>query len=131
VAAALPELTELNRFFWTSGADGRLRIQRCADCAQWVHPPGPACPRCLSKQLAPQEVSGLATVEAVTVNHQAWTPGMEVPYAIARVSLDEDPAVRLTTRIVGTPPEAVAIGQRVKVRFEQREDVFLPFFEPV
>jgi uncharacterized OB-fold protein len=131
MAAALPELTDLNRFFWTSGADGRLRIQRCADCALWVHPPGPVCPRCLGKQLAPQDVSGLATVEAVTVNHQAWTPGMEVPYAIARVSLVEDPAVRLTTRIVGMAPEAVAIGQRVKVLFERREDVFLPFFEPV
>jgi uncharacterized OB-fold protein len=131
MAAALPELTDLNRFFWTSGADGRLRIQRCGDCALWLHPPGPVCPRCLSRQLAPQEVSGLATVEAVTVNHQTWTPGMEVPYVIARVSLLEDPAVRLTTRIVGTAPEAVAIGQPVKVLFERREDVFLPFFEPV
>jgi uncharacterized protein len=131
MAAALPELTDLNRIFWTSGADGRLRIQRCGDCALWVHPPGPVCPRCLGKQLAPQEVSGLATVEAVTVNHQEWTPGMEVPYAIARVSLAEDPAIRLTTRIVGMAPETVTIGQHVKVLFERREDVFLPFFESV
>jgi hypothetical protein len=39
--------------------------------------------------------------------------------------------VYLTTLIVGTPPEAVAIGQRVKVRFEAREEIFLPFFEPL
>lgn len=129
--SALPELTELNRFFWTGGADGRLRILRCGGCGMWLHPPAPICPQCLGRDVAPQVVSGLATVEAVTVNHQPWTPGIEVPYAVARVSLDEDPAVRLTTRIVGAAPEAVAIGQRVKVRFEPREDLFLPFFEPV
>ncbi len=130
MSAALPELTDLNHFFWTGGADGQLRILRCEGCSLWLHPPGPICPRCLGKQLSPQVVSGLATVEAVTVNHQAWIPGLEVPYAIARVSLVEDPSVRLTTRIVGIAPEAVTIGQRVKVRFEPREDLFLPFFEP-
>ena len=127
----LPELTDLNRFFWTSGADGRLRVQRCADCGFWLHPPGVLCPRCLSKAVAPQEVSGLATVEAVTVNHQPWAPGMKVPYCIAIVSLDEDPSVRLTTNVVGIEPAAVQIGQRVKVRFEAQEDVFLTMFEPV
>ncbi|MDB5883994.1 MAG: hypothetical protein JWR74_165 [Polaromonas sp.] len=131
MASALPELTDLNRFFWTSGADGRLRIQRCNGCGFWLHPPGSICPNCLSHDLAPQVVSGLATVQAVTVNHQPWLPGVEVPYAIARVSLDEDPAVYLTTLVVGTPPETVTIGQRVKVRFEPREEMFLPFFEPL
>ena len=130
MAAALPEVTDLNRFFWTSGADGRLRVLRCGGCGLWLHPPGPMCPRCLGRDLAPQVVSGVATVEAVTVNHQAWTPDLEVPYAIARVSLAEDPAIRLTTRIVGVAADAVVIGQRVKVRFEQRDDVHLPFFEP-
>lgn len=127
---ALAELTDLNRFFWTSGADGRLRILRCGHCGAWLHPPGPVCPKCLSRDLSPQVVTGLATVEAVTVNHQAWTAEMTPPFAIARVSLDEDPAIRLTTRIVGIAPEKVTIGQRVKVRFEPREEQFLPFFEP-
>lgn len=131
MAASLPAIDEYNRFFWTSGADGRLRLLRCGDCRRWVHPPGPVCPRCQSRALAPQVLSGLATVEAVTVNHQAWTPDMVVPYAIARVSLDEDAAVRLTTRIVGRLADEVAIGQRVKVLFVEAEDVFLPCFEPL
>jgi len=131
MAASLPAIDEFNRYFWTSGADGRLRLLRCGDCSAWLHPPGPVCPRCQSQNLAPQVLSGHATVEAVTVNHQAWTPDMQVPYAIARVTLDEDPGVRLTTRIVGVPAEAVAIGLRVKVRFVLAEDLFLPFFEPL
>src|SRR3974377_1155850 len=57
----LPRLDELNRFFWTSGGDGRLRFQRCGACAKLVHPPGPRCPYCLEPgTLAPSEVSGRA-----------------------------------------------------------------------
>lgn len=131
MAASLPALDEFNRFFWTGGADGRLRLLRCTDCQAWLHPPGPVCPQCQGRQLAAQALSGLATVEAVTVNHQAWTPDLEVPYAIARVTPDGAPGVRLTTRIVGAPADQVAIGQRVKVCFVARDDVFLPCFEPV
>ena len=46
------------------------------------------------------------------------------------MALAEDPAVRLTTNIVGCDPDEVHIGQEVTVRFEQQEDVWLPLFEP-
>ena len=45
----LPQLTPANEWFWTSGADGRLRIQRCDDCGRLVHPPVPMCPACRSR----------------------------------------------------------------------------------
>lgn len=127
----LPRLDALNRFFWTGGADGILRFQRCGGCGYWLHPPGPVCPRCGSAELTPQPVSGLGTVAAVTVNHQPWMPGMTVPYNVAIVELDEQAGLRLTTNIVGIPPEQVRIGQRVRVVFEAVEDVYLPLFEPV
>jgi hypothetical protein len=44
--------------------------------------------------------------------------------------IEEAPYVRLTTNIVGCPPELVEIGQPVQVRFEQVDDVWLPLFEP-
>jgi hypothetical protein len=47
----LPELTPWNEWFWTSGADGRLRIQGCTDCATLVHPPVPICPVCRQPRL--------------------------------------------------------------------------------
>lgn len=130
MAIPLPAITPFNAFFWTSGADGRLRIQHCTGCASWIHPPSAICPHCLGRSLEPKVVSGLATVEAVTVNHQAWTPDLPVPYAIVRVSLDEDPSIRLTSRMVNCAPESVAIGQRVQVCFEHIEDVYLPYFQP-
>ena len=126
----LPLRTPATEWFWTSGADGRLRIQRCADCATYVHPPVPVCPACRSAAWEPTVVSGRATVIGCTVNHHRWLPGFDPPYAIANVALAEDPAVRLTTNVVGCPPEEVHVGQEVTVRFEQHDDVWLPLFEP-
>ncbi len=75
-------------------------------------------------------MSGRATVVGFTVNQHPWLPGFDPPYVVANVALAEDPTVRLTTNIVGCEPDAVAIGQVVRVRFEQHEDVWLPLFEP-
>ena len=126
----LPELTPMNEWFWTSGADGHLRIQGCADCGTLVHPPTPICPACGSRSWAPRVVSGQGTVVGFTVNHHQWLPSFEPPYAIAIVALAEDPAVRLTTNVGGCDPEDVHIGQEVMVRFARHEDVWLPLFEP-
>jgi acetyl-CoA acetyltransferase/uncharacterized OB-fold protein len=126
----LPELTPWNEWFWTSGADGRLRIQGCSECGSLVHPPVPICPVCASRSSEPTLVSGLATVVGYTVNQHQWHPDLPPPYVIAVVALAEDPSVRLTTNIVGCDPYDVEIGLEVTVRFEQEEDVWLPLFEP-
>jgi uncharacterized OB-fold protein len=80
--------------------------------------------------LVPEAVSGKGSVVTFTLNHQPWVPAPDHPYAIAIVSLDEDPGLRLMTNIVGCPAEEVAIGMRVQVVFEENEDVFVPLFEP-
>ena len=81
----LPELTPASEWFWTSGADGVLRIQGCTGCRTLVHPPQPVCPACRSSSWAPTPVSGDATVVAFTVNAHPWLPGFDLdpPYVIA------------------------------------------------
>jgi acetyl-CoA acetyltransferase/uncharacterized OB-fold protein len=130
VRRPLPQLTPWNEWFWTSGADGTLRIQRCSDCATYVHPPAPICPSCRSTAWKAEPVSGRATVIGFTINHQQWHPAFEPPYAIANVALAEDPTVRLTTALVDCDLDDVHVGQEVEVRFEQEEDVWLPLFSP-
>jgi uncharacterized protein len=125
----LPRLTDDVAFFWTSGADGVLSFLRCNTCGYLIHPPGPVCPRCLSRDLALQSVSGRGTVETFTVNYQQWIPGSE-PYVIAWVSIEEQPDVRLTTNLVGIEPEDVRVGLPVRVVFEQNDDVWIPLFTP-
>ena len=127
----LPRLDAENRPFWTAGAAGELRIMRCRDCQAFIHPPRPVCRSCLSENVSPEVVAGTGVVDTFTVNHQKWHPAAEVPYVIARVALDGVPGVYLTTNIVGCPVDEVDIGDRVRVRFEQQDDVYLPLFEKV
>lgn len=125
---ALPRLDSLNRDFWTGGQQGELRIMCCSDCGTFFHPPRPVCRHCLSDNVAAKAVSGTGVVDTFTINHQKWHPKMEVPFVIARVALDDAPGVYLTTNIVGCEVNEVDIGDRVKVTFEQQDDIFLPLF---
>ena len=126
----LPHLDDHNRFFWTSGEDGFLRILRCNACHFYNHPPGPVCRNCLSRDQSPQVVSGRGRVETFSVNYQQWIPGSD-PYVIAWVSLEEQPSVRLSTNLVGVEAGDVHIGMEVAVEFEEIEDVYIPLFHPV
>jgi uncharacterized OB-fold protein len=130
----LPKLTDLNRDFWTAGARGELRFWRCQDCGYYIHPPLPMCPRCRSKHMKTEAVSGDATVATFSINHQPWMPGPELPYTVAIVEIVEQPSVRLTTNIVNIAPDDVRIDLPVHVTFEHHEDpegdIYIPLFEP-
>ncbi|WP_062908685.1 thiolase C-terminal domain-containing protein [Mycobacterium avium] len=126
----LPLVTEENEFFWTSGADGKLRLQECRSCASLIHPPAPVCRYCRSRDIGVRAVSGKATLAGFTVNHRFSLPGMPAPYVIAQVAIAEDPRVRLTTNIVECDPDRLELGQAVEVVFEQADDVWFPLFRP-
>jgi hypothetical protein len=125
-----PALDDDNRFFWSSGEDGRLRFLRCQACGYWLHPPGPRCPECGGRELAPEAVSGRGEVWSYTVNHQPWDGGTD-PYAIVLVALPEQDGLRLTSNLVNCPPDDVHIGMPVQVTFERHDAVWFPLFEPV
>jgi uncharacterized OB-fold protein len=130
----LPKLSARNRSFWQGGERGELVFWCCQVCEYYIHPYQPICPMCHSKNLAPQVVSGQATVATYSVNHQAWMPGPELPYIVAIVEIVEQPSVRLTTNLVNIAPDAVEIGMPVRVTFEHHPDpegdVWIPLFEP-
>jgi uncharacterized protein len=125
----LPALDPDTEFYWRAGADGQLRIARCTGCRRYIHPPLPRCGAC-GGQTAPESVSGRGRVASFTVNHQAWLPGLAVPYVFAAVELAEQAELYVLTNIVGCPPETVESGMSVQVCFEAQGDVFLPMFRP-
>lgn len=127
----LPAVTPENEFFWTAGADGVLRLQKCVDCAALIHPPQPVCRYCRSTNMGVRDVSGRATLAGFTVNHRFSLPGLPAPYVVAQVAINEDPRVRLTTNIIDCDPDQLDLGQQVEVAFEHIEDVWLPLFRPV
>ena len=129
VARPRPRLDSVNRPFWTGGAEGKLNIVKCGDCGQYTHPPKLLCRHCQSENVAPHAVAGTGAVETYTINHQAWLPGLPVPYVIARVRLDGVPAVYLTTNIINCPIEAVDFDDPVRVVFEEQDGIWFPLFE--
>ncbi len=126
----LPEINEDTRAFWQGGEHGSLNISYCPDCAKWFHPPSPICPECLSTNVAPAPTSGRATVAAFTVNYQLWMPELPIPYVVAIVEIEEQPDVRLMTRLVECEIDAAYVGMPVEVVFDHIEDVWLPLFRP-
>lgn len=133
-----PSPTPESEAFWTAGRHGELLISRCRACGHFFHPPGPACWRCRSADVAPEAVSGLARVAAYTVNHQRWIPGFEPPYIVAMVELVEEPDVRLVSNIVDISTEDMHLGLEVEVFFEdwtatgdKETRVWIPVFRPV
>ena len=126
----LPQLTEANRFYWTSGADGRLRFQECGSCAALIHPPQPVCRYCRGHGSSVRAVSGFATLIGFTVNHRFSLPGLPAPYVVAQVAIEEDTRVRLTTNAVECDPEQLELGMRMEVVFQQDGEVWLPLFRP-
>ena len=125
-----PAVTDLNRPYWTGGADGKLLIQRCSGCGRWVHPPVGGCPGCGGADLRAEPVSGRGTVFTFTVNRHPFNPAVPVPYVIALVELEEQADLRVTTNIVNCPVDDVRVGMPVQVRFEQKGDLYIPLFEP-
>ncbi len=123
-----PKLDAENRAFWTGGSEGKLNIMRCGDCGQYTHPPKLLCRHCQSENVAPQAVAGTGVIDTYTINYQAWMPGLEVPFVIARVKLDGVPGVYLTSNIVGCPVDEVEFDDRVRVTFEEQDGIWYPLF---
>lgn len=125
-----PELTPENTPFWTGGARGELMITHCDACDHAIHPAQVVCPKCLSST-SPRAAIGTGTIVARTINRQQWSADMAVPFALAVVELDDEPGVRITARVVDVDVEAVRIGDRLQVAFEQDGDIWFPMFRPL
>lgn len=119
-AAAYPETTE----FWAAAATGQLLLKSCEDCGQAHWYPRVVCPMCSSTNLKWIEASGQGKLYAFSPARRA-----DPTYTLAYVTLDEGPT--LMTNIVDTAPEALQIGQVVKVQFKAAEEGrMMPFFAP-
>lgn len=129
----LPGLQELDtRGFWEATRDHQLRYQQCDDCGTVVFYPRRHCTGCLNTALTWKTSAGLGTVYSYSVVRQSYHPFFRelVPYAVAWIDLDEGP--RILSNVVGVedPGTQVQIGQRVRVTWEDHDELSIPLFEP-
>ena len=131
VQRKLPRPTPETAHYWDGTQVGELRLQKCHSCNESYFPPRPFCPRCSSRNITVFAASGKATLYSYIISHIP-APGLEPPYSVAVVTLEEGP--RLMTNIVGCDqtPEALTLDMPLEVAFEaQNDEITLPFFKPV
>lgn len=135
----LPDVEwEPTRPFWAGAARGALVLPRCEGCGRWVWYPDGACRSCGGTTLAWAAVSGRGRLFSWAVVHRAFIPhfAADVPYVTGLVAIDEDPAVRLATRVVDCDPAALRIDLPMHVVFRPlrvegvERSLPAPFFAP-
>lgn len=111
----VPELTDINRAWFTSGS---LAIQRCTSCSTLQHPPEEVCHVCGGMAFDTQVLAPSGTVHSHTVVHYPANRALAdaVPYTVVLVSLDEAPHLRVVGNIEG----AAHIGMSVVPWWEAR-----------
>ena len=120
--APAPAVSPETKPFWDGTAEGRLLLQRCADCTAVVWYPRTFCPECPAGRLEWFEASGRGTVYSFTVVRRGATGAYRdaAPYVLAYVELEEGP--RLMTNIVDCDVDAVRIGDEVRAVFHPTDE---------
>jgi uncharacterized OB-fold protein len=109
-----------------------MQLQRCQDCREFYFYPRPFCPKCYSRNVTWEDVSGKATLETYVINHRP-APRFEedAPYVIAVVTLAEGP--RLMSNIVGVEPEPANLPPDLALEVvydDVTDEITLPKFRP-
>ena len=117
----LPGTDALTKRFFSAGV---LVFQQCAHCGHVQHPPTDVCGACQSFEFTERQSAGNGRIESRMVAHYAVHPALKdrVPYVVVLVSLDDVPGVRVIGNVVNCAPHDVAVGQRVRVCFEEAKD---------
>ena len=131
VFRVLPTFDEPSAFFWTSGADGKLRFLRCSACSYLIHPPAPICPQCDGRDAAPAEVSGRGTVHSLHGEPPAVGRHQRRVRDRARRRSTSSPTCASRPTSSASTPTTCSIGMPVEVVFEDHDPVFVPLFRPV
>jgi uncharacterized OB-fold protein len=118
-----------------------LAATRCAACGRLFVPPvGLGCPSCgaTEDQLLAVEVPARGRLHSVATVHRHRARGLDGPYAIGEIQLDDGPLVRC---LLDVPESEVRIGDRVAARWvvvgtveegdRAGEEIVEPRFAPV
>ena len=121
-----PSVNVESKPFWDAAAEGRFLIKRCTACGKAHWYPRSICPHCFSDATVWEQSPGEGVIYTYSVMHRSPTG----PYAIGYVTLNEGPAV--LTNFVDCDLGALAIGQKVKVRFQPTDGgPPVPVFSPI
>ena len=113
----------------TASRQGELRIQRCADCGELRHPPGPMCPACRSTNRDARR--GERRRRGLQLRGAPPPAGAGTRAAVRRRAGGAAGGRADGRRTSRRPPDDVGIGMPVRVTFAQMDDeLILPMWAP-
>jgi hypothetical protein len=118
----LPELTDWNRPFFTSGS---ITVQKCTACSTVQHPPMDLCHRCQEGEFEYLRSCGTGVVDNFSVVHHAGDARLKelVPYNVVIIALDDHPHLRIVGNVVDEDwRERLEIGAGVRAVFAHITD---------
>jgi uncharacterized protein len=128
------QLDHDNKVHYRGWLNRRLLINRCGDCDMWHERPRPCCPSCWSFNVIPTEVAGTGTIYMAIFLHQgppAEGVDYSTPYPVVTIELDEQPGLRVSSTVIGSPNDQITIGRRVTLDWIERSGSPMPVFRLV
>lgn len=127
--APVPEPDGLSAPYWQGLREGRLLVQRCAQCGTWQFGPEWICHHCHAFDPPWQPVAPRGRIYSW---ERVWHPSHRAlqghgPYLVVLVELPEAGGVRMLGNLLGDPMQGVAIGAQVEGVFEPHEDAAPPY----
>ena len=129
-AKPVPKPTPETQPFWDGCADHELHLQHCQNCGHVQFYPRKLCSSCFSQDIEWRKASGRGTVRSWSEVTLPGAPGFqdEVPFTSALIALEEGPTMLSVLR--NCTNDEVNFDMPVKVTFEEREGLNIPYFEP-
>lgn len=126
ILAETPEARPL----WDGLREGRLVLQRCADCGRRRFPPVASCPYCGAVGGEWGEVDTRGKVYSWVVTHVPFDESLvaEVPYVVATVELDAGP--RIFARLTDLDGREPSAGLAVEGYFHEEQGIPFLRFRP-
>jgi uncharacterized OB-fold protein len=117
--------------YWAAAREHRLMFPFCTTCRRWFHPANLLCPN--GHQTSEyRELSGRGTLYTFTTVRDTSTKGMDPPYVVGLVTLDEQDDLCLVTNLVGMGEQQPVVGMALEVTYEEiAPDCTLPQFRPL
>ena len=115
-----PRPDGLDAPYWDGLAAGKLRLQRCAACDEWIWGPLWMCPSCHQVDPAWVEVDPIGSVYAWTRTWQKFAPefAAHVPYVTVLVELPHAGGRRILGLLLGDDMVDPSIGEAVEGVFQ-------------
>lgn len=109
---------------WEGLRVGRLLLQQCHDCAEWIWSPRPICPNCRSFELCWREVEPVGRVYSWTRTWQPFSPEStgHLPYVVVLVELPTAGGRRVLGVLAHADGVTPTIGAPVRGHIEQPPD---------